>query len=88
MLLGDTATALAEFARVLKPGGWLGAVVPCSSDGLAGRLGAAVGRVAGGRMFGADEIPGLVEALDFDRVRSQTTNGLISTTYARKSPDL
>jgi len=60
-------------------------VVACRGGGLAGRLGAQVGRVAGGRMFAADEIAAMLDNMVVDRIRGHANN-MISTTYARRPP--
>lgn len=84
MLVSDPAAALAEMLRVLVPGGRLAVVVACRGNGLAGRLGAQIGRLAGGRMFAADEIATMLDTMAVDRVLGHA-NDMISTTYARKA---
>lgn len=84
MLVDDPLEALTEMMRVLKRGGRLIVVVPSRGQGLTGRIAAGVGSVAGGRMFGPDEIASSLDRMDVDRIHSQS-NGLISTTYARKT---
>ena len=80
----EAHVALAEMLRVLVPGGRLAVVVACRGNGLAGRLGAQIGRLAGGRMFAADEIATMLDTMAVDRVLGHA-NDMISTTYARKA---
>ncbi|MDT0303934.1 class I SAM-dependent methyltransferase [Streptomonospora wellingtoniae] len=86
MLVPDPMHALSEMLRVVRPGGWLAVVVPCRGTGPVGRIGAAVGGVAGGRMFRPGEVAEMFDRLGADRVYGQS-NGLISTTFARRAAD-
>jgi SAM-dependent methyltransferase len=88
MLVPDPGQALAEMTRILRPGGWLLVMVPCQPTGLAAPLTRPLtdllGRVAHARMFGAEEIPGLLDGLGYDRIHSHVHANMV-TVRARKA---
>jgi SAM-dependent methyltransferase len=68
-LVPDPVVALAEMARVLRPGGRLAVMVPTA--GLAARFGRMLPNI-GAYMFGEDEIGDILEDHGFVSVRTKS----------------
>jgi len=69
-LIPDPAAALAEMARVLRPGGRLAAMVPTA------RLAARLSRILPVHLFGEDEIADILEDRGFIRVRTKSLGAI------------
>jgi arsenite methyltransferase len=81
-LVPDPALALAEMARILRPGGRLAVMVPTVAGGLAERLSHLLPN-AGARFFGEDEIADVLEDHGLTRVRVRHY-GPVQWTQGRK----
>ena len=89
MLVPDPARALAEMTRILKPGGWLLVMATCQPVGLTAPLTrpltTLLGRLAGARMFGPDDIPAILDGLGCDRIHSHVQGPMV-VVRARRGP--
>jgi arsenite methyltransferase len=89
MLVPEPARALAEMTRILKPGGWLLVMATCQPTGLTAPLArpltTLLGRLAGARMFGPDDIPAMLDGLGCDRIHSHVQGPMV-VIRARKGP--
>jgi arsenite methyltransferase len=81
MLVPDPARVLAEMTRILRPGGWLLVMAPCRPEGLTAPLtrplNDLLGHIAHARMFGPDDIPGMLDGLGYDRTHGHVEANMV-----------